>query len=288
MAILKEKINRSETVWAAGAFDALSARLIQEAGFDALLTSGFGVSSSFLGHPDTEYYTMSENLTVTRNVCNAVSIPVIADIDTGYGNALNAMRTMREFEAAGASAVILEDQVSPKRCPCTSGRIDIVSQEEAVNKIRAAVSVRQNPDILIIARTDAVDPDEAMRRGKAYVEAGADIIQPISKCFNDFEGLQAMRNAVGVPLSLQLLGWLEEDLTKAQVEAVAGMATYPLVALMTATRAMQENLRVLRNDYSSKNLPHPVTPMPEFNDFIGFPEVDALQKEFLLAEADVA
>ncbi len=284
MTTLKEKINSSGTVWAAGAFDALSARLIQEAGFDALLTSGFAISSAYLGHPDTEYYTMSENLTVTRNVCNAVSIPVIADIDTGYGNALNAMRAMREFEAAGVSAVILEDQVSPKRCPCTSGRIEIISQEEAVNKIRAIVSVRQNPDTLIIARTDAVDPDEAMRRGKAYVEAGADIVQPISRCFSDFEGLQAMRKAVGVPLSLQLLGWLEEDLSKEQIESVAGLATYPLVALMTVTRAMRENLKALRNDHSSKNLPRPVVPMPEFNDFIGFPEVDALQREFLIAD----
>ena len=102
MPNLKQLIKDKKTVWAAGAFDALSARLIQEAGFDALLTSGYGISSSFLGEPDTEFYTMTENLAVTRNVCNAVTIPVIADIDTAYGNAVSAMRTMREFENAGA------------------------------------------------------------------------------------------------------------------------------------------------------------------------------------------
>jgi len=284
MTSLRARIQKSGTVWAAGAFDALSARLIQEAGFDALLTSGFGISASFLGEPDTEIYTMSENLTVTRNICNAVTIPVIADIDTGYGNPINAMRTMREFESAGASAVIMEDQVSPKRCPCSSMQIDIISMEEGIAKIRAIASVRRNPETLIIARTDAVDPAEAMRRAKAYVEAGADIIQPISRCFKDIAGLRAMRQAAGVPLSLQLLAWLEKDLSKNEIEEVAGIATYPLVALMSAAQAMRENLKELSASKSSKNLPKPVTPINDFNDFIGFPRIDALQKQFMVSQ----
>lgn len=281
MKSLKQLIKAKGTVWAAGAFDALSARLIQEAGFDALLTSGFGISSAFLGEPDTELYTMTENLAVVRNVCNAVSIPVIADIDTGYGNPVSAMRTLREFENAGASAVIMEDQVSPKRCPCSSDQIDIIPMEEAVNKIRAVVAVRKNPDFLIIARTDAVEPAEAIRRGRAYVAAGADIIQPISKCFKDFAGLQAMRQGCGVPLSLQLLAWLESDLDRKQIEEVAALATYPLVALMSATQAMRANLAALAAAKSSKALPQPVTGLHDFNDFIGFPRIDALQREYM-------
>lgn len=288
MTSLRGLIKKNGTVWAAGAFDALSARLIEEAGFDALLTSGYGISSSFLGEPDTEIYTMSENLTVTRNICNAVTIPVIADIDTGYGNPINAMRTMREFESAGASAVIMEDQVSPKRCPCSSLEIDIISMEEAVAKIRAVVSVRRNPETLIIARTDAVDPNEAMRRAKAYVAAGADIIQPISRCFKDIAGLRSMRKAAGVPLSLQLLGWLEKDLSQVEIEEVAGIATYPLVALMSATQAMRENLKVLSETKSSKKLPRSVISMNDFGDFIGFPRIDALQKKFMVSEKIVA
>jgi methylisocitrate lyase len=288
MTSLRGLIKKNGTVWAAGAFDALSARLIEEAGFDALLTSGYGISSSFLGEPDTEIYTMSENLTVTRNICNAVTIPVIADIDTGYGNPINAMRTMREFESAGASAVIMEDQVSPKRCPCSSLEIDIISMEEAVAKISAVASVRRNPETLIIARTDAVDPNEAMRRAMAYVAAGADIIQPISRCFKDIAGLRSMRKAAGVPLSLQLLGWLEKDLNQAEIEEVAGIATYPLVALMSATQAMRENLKVLSETKSSKKLPRSVIPMNDFGDFIGFPRIDALQKKFMVSEKIVA
>ena len=284
MSSLRQLIQSKGTVWAAGAFDALSARLIQEAGFDALLTSGYGISSSLLGEPDTELYTMTENVAVVRNVCNAVTIPVIADIDTGYGNAVSAMRTMREFENAGSSAVIMEDQVSPKRCPCSSGRIDVISMEEGANKIRAIVAARKNPEMLIIARTDAQEPEEAIRRGKAYVAAGADIIQPISRCFKNFAGLQAMREGCGVPLSLQLLAWLETDLDRKQIEQVAAVATYPLVALMSATQAMRANLRTLMSEKSIKGLPQPVTGLHDFNDFIGFPRIDALQRQFMGAE----
>lgn len=283
MLNLKQLIQTGKTVWAAGAYDALSARLIQEAGFDALLTSGYGISASFLGEPDTELYTMTENLAVVRNVCNAVTIPVIADIDTAYGNPVSAMRTMREFENAGASAVIVEDQVSPKRCPCTSDIIDIVPMEEAVNKIRAMVAERKNPDLVIIARTDAMVPEEAIRRGRAYVAAGADVIQPISKCFKDFAGLKAMREGCGVPLSLQLLAWLEKDLDRKQIEEVACVATYPLVALMSATQAIRTNLRTLADSKSSKALPLEVTSLHDFNDFIGFPRIDALQRQYMNA-----
>ena len=281
MNSLRQLIKSKGTVWAAGAFDALSARLVQEAGFDALLTSGYAISSTLLGEPDTEQYTMTENAAVVRNVCNAVTIPVIADIDTGYGNAVSAMRTMREFENAGSAAVIMEDQVSPKRCPCSEGRIDIIPMEEAVGKIRAIVAARKNPDLLIIARTDAEEPEEAIRRGKAYVAAGADIIQPISRCFKNFVGLQAMREGCGVPLSLQLLAWLESDLDRKQIEQVAAVATYPLVALMTATHAMRANLTALMRDKTTKGLPQPVTAMHAFHDFIGFPRIDALQKQFM-------
>jgi methylisocitrate lyase len=150
-----------------------------------------------------------------------------------------------------------------------------------VGKLRAMVAARRNPELLIIARTDAVDPAEAIRRGKAYVAAGADIIQPISRCFKNFAGLQAMREGCGVPLSLQLLAWLETDLARKQIEQVAAVATYPLVALMSATQAMRTNLRALAEAKSSKQLPLAVTGLHDFNDFIGFTRVDALQKQYM-------
>lgn len=276
----RNRILAQKTVWSAGAYDALSARFIEAAGFDALMTSGFGVSASFLGQPDAELYTMSENLTVVRNVVSAVNVPVIADIDTGYGNAINVMRTIREFEASGVSAVIMEDQVAPKRCPICVGGVEVIPMDEGVAKIQAAVEARRDPNMLIIARTDVVDPAAAMERGRAYVAAGADMIQPISKCFKNIDGLRAMREAVGVPLSLQLLGWLEK-LSADEVEEVAGMATYALVPLMTVASALKENLAALAERHSTRDLPRPVTDHNSFIDFIGFPQIEELQKRYL-------
>lgn len=276
-----ERIKSGRTIWSAGAYDALSARFIQAAGFDAVMTSGFGVSASHLGLPDAELYTMSENLAVVRNVVNVVDIPLIADIDTAYGNAINAMRTVREFEQAGVAAMIIEDQVSPKRCPICVGGVEVVSIEEAVGKITAAVEARRNPDVIIVARTDVATEAEAMERGRAYVKAGADIIQPISKTFTSIDGLKAMRQACGVPLSLQILGWLEKDLDPAEIESVAGMATFALVPLMTAATALQENLTQLMRDRSSKNLPRPRMAHDPFIDFIGFGEIETAQLKYL-------
>jgi methylisocitrate lyase len=279
--VVRDALRHQKTLWAAGCFDSLSALLIQEAGFDAVLTSGFGISASFLGKPDAELYTMSENLAVVRNVTEALTIPVIADIDTGYGNAINVIRTVREFESVGVSAVILEDQVSPKRCPACTGDIEIIPVDEARAKIEAAVEARANPDLVVIARTDALDPEEAIRRAKAYVAAGADMIQPISKCFKTADGLKALRDACGVPLSLQLLGWLERDLAPDFVEEIAGAATFPLVPLMTAAQALRTNLRALAASKSSRQLPAPVFDHQEFVEFIGFPEIDRLQLKYL-------
>lgn len=278
----KARVTGQKTVWAAGAYDALSAKFIEQAGFEALLTSGFGISASFLGQPDAELYTMSENLSVTRNVTNAVSIPVVADIDTGYGNAINVMRTVREFEAAGVSAVILEDQVAPKRCPICVAGVEVIPMEEGVAKIQAAAAARQDPNMLIIARTDVVDEAEAIRRGKAYVAAGADIIQPISKCFKDIQGLRVMRQGCGVPLSIQVLGWLE-NLPASEIEEVAGVATYALVPIMTVAQALQENLKALAAKRSTAQLPRPTMDHREFIDFIGFTEVEELQLKYLRA-----
>lgn len=281
MTDLRSRATAQKTVWAAGAYDALSALMIEKAGFDAVMTSGFAVSASLIGQPDAELYTMTENAGVVRNVAGVVQVPVIADGDTGYGNALNVMRTVREFERAGAAGIIFEDQVAPKRCPISVAGVEVISIEEATGKIRAAVDARQNPDTLIVARTDAADPAEAMRRARAYAEAGADLIQPISKTFKSIAGLREMRAAAGVPLSLQLLGWLEKDLTPAEIESVAGLAVYPLVALLGTAAALQANLATLAEQRTTRNLPAPPMEIESFNALIGFPEIGVLQQRYL-------
>lgn len=280
-ARLRAQLNAGCTIWAAGAYDALSARLIAEAGFDAILTSGFGVSASHLGQPDVELYTMTENLNVVRHACSVVDTPVVADCDTGYGNAVNVLRTVREFEQAGVAGVILEDQASPKRCPACTDQTEIIPIEEAVAKIRAAVAARRDPDLVIIARTDSREEADAIRRARAYAEAGADLVQPISRGFKTFESLQRLQAGSGRRLSLQVLGWLEKDLSREQIESVAGMATFPLVPLMSVAAALRANLAALAAAKSTRGLPRDVMGHDDFLRLIGFAEMERLQMQFL-------
>ncbi|MBO9512666.1 MAG: isocitrate lyase/PEP mutase family protein [Variovorax sp.] len=277
---LRQILKSGRTIWSAGAYDALSALLIERAGFDAVFTTGFGVSASHLGQPDVELYTMTENLGVVRHITSAVKAPVIADGDTGYGNVINVMRTVREFERAGVQGIVFEDQVVPKRCPAAATSVDVLPLKTAQQKIRAAVDARTNPDFLIIARTDAPTLEETIERGRAFAEAGADLVQPISRTVTRFEDLQRLREACGRPLSLQILGWLEKDLDKAQIESVAGLAVFPLVPLMTITAALQTSLKRLAADKHARALPLPQTSMAEFKSLIGFGAIEELEKRY--------
>lgn len=279
---LRQILKAGRTIWTAGAYDALSALLIERAGFDAVFTTGFGISASHLGQPDVELYTMTENLGVVRNMVSTVKKPVIADGDTGYGNVINVMRTVREFERAGVAGIVFEDQVVPKRCPAAATNIDVLPRDEAVRKIRAAVDARSNPDFLVVARTDAATVEETIARAKLYAEAGADLIQPISRTMKNFADLQRLREACGRPLSLQILGWLESELTPQQIESVAGLAVFPLVPLMTLTSAIERNLQQLAKDKHARNLPLPQTSMADFKKLIGFGEIEELQKRYEL------
>lgn len=285
---LRERLAAGRTVWGGGCYDALSAKLIEAAGFEAILTSGFGISASFLGKPDVELYTMTENLAVVRQVVSTVNIPVIADCDTGYGNAVNVMRTVREFEQAGVAAVILEDQVVPKRCPAIANRVEVLPANEGVAKIKAAVEARRDPDLVIIARTDADNEQEAIERAKAYVAAGADMVQPISKTMKDKAMLLRFGKAAGRPVSLQVLGWLEKDLSPTDLAEIAGIAFFPLTALMTVAQAMITNLRVLRETRSTRDLPLPLMDHKNFAELLDFSAIQDVQMRLLPEAPDFA
>jgi 2-methylisocitrate lyase-like PEP mutase family enzyme len=280
-ARLRQMINEGRTVWAAGAYDALSARLIAEAGFDAILSTGYGISASHLGQPDAELYTMTENLQVVRQMTNVVDTPIIADTDTGYGNAINVMRTVREFERAGVAAMIFEDQIAPKRCPACVETFNVIPIDEAVGKIKAALDARIDPDLVIVARTDARPLEAAIERAQAYREAGADVIQPISKGVRNLAELRRFKIEVKAPLSLQILAWLEKELGAAELRELAAVATWPLVPLFTAVQALRSNLKRLLADKSAANLPLDRVPMEEFNQFVGLPHIEELQLKYL-------
>jgi methylisocitrate lyase len=278
MTTLRQRLAAGGTIWAAGIYDSLSARLAEEAGFDAVMTGGLGMTASLLGMPDFELLTLTENVGVVARAAKAVSIPVIADIDTGYGNTVNVGRAVAEFRAAGAQAVIMEDQVSPKRCAACVDETELIPVEEASAKIRAARDAAGDA-LVVIARTDSFDPAETLARAQAYVAAGAELIQPVSRTFKDIAGLVELRRHAGVPLSIQILGWLER-LTPAEIEDIAGIATFSLVALMTTTAALRENLGALRRERDTSKLPRERVSLADFNEFIGFDALLASQQRF--------
>jgi 2,3-dimethylmalate lyase len=175
---LRELLAGGEPVLAPGAYDALSARLVEQAGFEAVYMTGFGASASLLGRPDIGLLSFGEMVHSARRLAQAVEVPVIADADDGYGNPINVIRTVKEYEAAGVSAIHIEDQVSPKKCGHLEGK-QVIEASEMVEKVRAAAEARSSEDFVIIGRTDAravEGLDGALERARRYREAGADVL----------------------------------------------------------------------------------------------------------------
>ena len=238
-------------------FDAHSAKLIARAGFPLTFMSGFAVSAARLGLPDTGLISYGEMLDQGRNICAAVQIPVIGDGDTGYGNVLNVKRTVAGYAAAGFAAVMIEDQVAPKRCGHTRGK-RVVERGEAQSRIRAAVDAREEgADILILARTDAratLGLDEALARARAFEALGADII--FVEAPRSIDEMRAIAEATARP---NLANMVEQGdtpvLSPDRLEALGfKIAAYPLTLLSAATQAMEEALAALKDGRDPANL----------------------------------
>jgi 2-methylisocitrate lyase-like PEP mutase family enzyme len=256
-----------------GCFDALSAKLVAEAGFNVAFMSGFAVSAARLALPDTGLISFAEMLDSLRNCCSAAAnIPVIGDGDTGYGNALNVQRTVSEYARAGAAAVMIEDQVSPKKCGHTRGK-DVISREEARLKIRAAVDAKADADILILARTDAravLGFDAALERCHDFEAAGADII--FLEAPESEDEMQKSCRAIGKPCMANMVpGGKTPILPPAQLQAIGyKLAVYPVMLLSSAVAAMQATLAALRAD-SNAEAP-PGVAFAELQRVVGFPD----------------
>jgi 2-methylisocitrate lyase-like PEP mutase family enzyme len=286
--VLQELLKKDDVLISTCAYDALSAKIIEQAGFQAMFTTGLGISASFLGKPDAELYTMTENLTMVRNITQTVSIPVIADLDTGYGNAVNVIRTIKEFERAGCAGGFIEDQIAPKRCPACVEGIDLIPIEEAVGKIKAAVDARQDPDFLIIGRTDAKG-QEAVDRVNAYLEAGAGLGLFISRTFSSFEEVKKFSRQVKGPFSLSFFEgikyptWFKDKWTIDELKTIGvKILNFPLIPLFAATYAVQEVARYIFQHKSIQGLE--TTKRIDHEDFIkliGFPEVMELQMKYM-------
>jgi len=269
-----------------GAYDALSARLAERAGFNAMFTTGFGFSASVLGMPDFGLLTMSETMDRVRHIVRAVNVPVVADMDTGYGNPLNVRRTVTEVVAAGAAGIILEDQEWPKKCGHFEGK-RVIPAEDHTAKLRAAIDARGDDDLVIIARTDARAPlglDEAIRRGRMYRDAGADVV--FIEAPQSIDDLRAVKQAIpDVPLFANMIeGGKTPLLTWQELQDLGyKMVVFPLSALLAAAHAIADVYAELYAKKTTAGVTDRLTPFHDFERIVGVPELRALEERYGVA-----
>lgn len=284
---LRELLAAPGLVVAPGAFDALSARLVAQAGFPAVYMTGFGTAASVLGQPDVGLLTMTEMVSraaALAEVCGAT--PLIADADTGYGGPLNVGRTIREYERAGVAAVQIEDQVWPKKCGHMEGK-QVIAREEMVQKVRAAVDARHDPALVIIARTDAnavTGLEDALDRGHAYREAGADVV--FIEAPRAIDEVAAIGRAFSTtPL---LYNWVEQGKSPAlSLEDVRRLGfrlvIFPVSLLFAATRAMLDVLDLFRRGETSApagNAENGMVTFRQFTELVGLPATLELEQRY--------
>lgn len=285
MAIsLKKRLQSADILIAPGAYDAFLASLIEKSGFEAVYMSGAGISYSKLGQPDVGFLTQSEMASRAASISEAVSVPVIADGDTGYGNAINVMRTVRMYEQAGVSAIQLEDQQFPKRCGHLSGK-ELIPAEEMAGKVRAAVDARKSDEFLVIARSDATSVaglDESIRRAKMYVDSGADVI--FVEAPRDRSDLEAVAKALpGVALLANMVEGGKTPLFTADELQEMGysLVIYPNSLTRRFARAALDLLSELKKTGTTKHLLDDMMPFKELNKMLGIDSYRELEQKYL-------
>jgi 2,3-dimethylmalate lyase len=279
--VLRELIARKEIVMAPGAHDAFSAKLAESVGFEAVYMSGFGTAASVLGLPDIGFLTMTEMAANAKRMSDAVSIPVIADADTGYGNHLNVMRTVEEYERGGVAALQIEDQVSPKRCGHMEGH-RLIPAEEMAAKIRAAVRARKDPDLVLIARTDAISAegfDEAIKRGNLYRDAGADLL--FIEAPTEVDQLACIPQLINGPTLVNLAPKTPYLHVQKYEEMGYAMAIYPPVSITCVYAALKEKLTELKTEGMNRDGGHGGVPFDELVNFLGLTQYRQIEEEIL-------
>jgi carboxyvinyl-carboxyphosphonate phosphorylmutase len=278
---LKNLIQGKKMLVAPGAYDALSAKLIEAVGFNAVYMTGFGTAASMFGVPDIGLLTMTEMAENAKRISDAVEIPVIADADTGYGNHLNVMRTMEEYEKAGIAGIQIEDQVSPKRCGHMEGQ-RLVPVEEMVAKIRAAVAARKDQDLVLIARTDAISAEgfeKAIRRGNRYKEEGADVI--FVEAPTAIEQMEKIPKLIKGPVLINIAPKTPVLHFKKYEEMGYAIAIYPPLSLTASYVAIKEKLVELKENGILKEGAHGGVPFDELLDFLGLKKYRTLEERLL-------
>jgi carboxyvinyl-carboxyphosphonate phosphorylmutase len=282
--LLRKILAREKTLLLPGAYDALSAKILKQAGFEVAYMTGSGVTASLLGMPDVGLLTMTEMINQARNIVNAIDMPLICDADNGYGNAINVIRTVKEYEGAGVAGIHIEDQVAPKKCGHFEGK-QIIPAKEMVKKIEAAVSAREDDAFLLIARTDArsiSNLDEALKRARLYYKAGADMIflespqsvEEIKKMSQELSDIPLLVNMVegGKTPVLPF-----EEFEKMNIKIVL----YPTCGIRAVAKTMQELAAHLFKYKDTKEFEHRLVSFEGRNRITGLAEIKELEKRFV-------
>ncbi len=272
---------------APGAFSGLSAKMVEQAGFSAVYASGAGVANNLLGQPDVGLLTMTEMLEQIRHMTAATSLPLVADVDTGYGNPINVHRTVQEFEAAGVAGIQIEDQVMPKRCGHFEGK-EVVSTSEMVAKLQAALEARRDADLLVIARTDArakLGLEEALDRAGRYLEAGADMV--FVEAPTSVEELQEITKLPGWTMANMVEDGKTPLLTAEELSEIGfKFVIFPNTASRAAMRSMEDVLGLLKREGGSGGFRDRLVSMADRNRITGLDAIRDLESSYLNNSTD--
>jgi len=265
-----------------GVYDALTAKIAEDVGFETAFQTGYGTSASLLGMPDFGFLNAGETLENAKRIINSVNIPILVDIDTGYGNPLNVWKIVKDLERIGAKGIFLEDQVWPKRCGHMTGKT-VISKEEYILKLHAAIDAREDNEFIIVARTDSLAQfgiEEAIERGKEYKRIGADVI--FIEAPKTIDQMELIAKEINAPL---LANMIEEgitpNLTANQLKKMGfKMVVFPLSALYSATFAIKQTLQTLKKTGTTKELKNKMITFQEFNDLVNLSAYNKLEEEY--------
>lgn len=281
---LKELILDPKILVMPGVYDCVSAKIAEQCGVRAIQVTGYGLAGSYLGLPDVGILTKTQMVELVHNICNSVEIPVMADGDTGFGNAINLYYAVKDFEQAGAAGVNLEDQVFPKRCGHMNGK-QIIPFEEAVKKIEAAASARTDPDFVINARTDAVavaGVDEAIRRGNAFAKAGATMI--FVEAPTNPDEVKRVIQSIDAPVSINMIYAKGSKTPAISIEQLqeweAARVSVPIMPLFASSYALRKCYTALMND-GAEEMQDEIFTFGEFTDLVGLPKIRELEQRFV-------
>jgi len=265
-----------------GVYDALSAKIAAKAGFEVMFITGYSLSATLLGEPDFGLLTQTEVVDAAQRICSVVETPVIVDADTGYGNAINVIRTVEDLIRAGAAGMFLEDQVWPKRCGHMNGK-QVISLDEQLNKLRAAVEAKRSNDFFIVARTDSrqgLGLDEAIRRGRAFKDAGADAVF-IEAPENKEEMKEISKNVPGPLVANMLERGVTPLMGPDELKQLGfAMVVWPLAPLYSVAKSLTEVYTTLRREGSTLSILDRLMPFDDFNRIVGLNEKYAIDAKY--------